>query len=324
MFKRATQKELLYRGAGLDRAAVDEKERAVDLSFSSEVPVKRYFWELGQADEILLHGSDNVDLARLKAMGVGLMNHNPNILVGPLSDVRIEGKTGRARLGFDDDADGNRALGKVRSGSLKGVSVGYSVQKYRKIEKDEEWEGIQGPAMVATRWTPYEISLTPIPADASVGVGRDLSRSLEGIEIESTTSNKEGSEMNREEITQLFEELFAQRGKAPTVEEIVNAVREKMGEDSKPRMNITVEQFQDLTARAAAVNDDLFKKITNEALTGKTEAQLLRMINDAMVAGHDAHDTGGHDRDKKSKDKPYGKISDIPDDVFARSLKSPA
>lgn len=173
---------LFYRAMDLDRARVNNDDRSIDLSFSSEAEIPRWFGK-----EILLHGPDNVDLSRLKRFGSGLLNHNPNIIVGPLKDIRVEDKKGRARLMFDDDEDGNKALQKVKSGSLKGVSVGYAVYKFREIKNDEEWSGIKGPAMIATRWAPHEISLTPIPADASVGIGRDLSRSLEGIEIETST-----------------------------------------------------------------------------------------------------------------------------------------
>lgn len=35
-------------------------------------------------------------------------------------------------------------------------------------------DGHIGPCSVALKWMPYEISIVSVPADATVGVGRDL------------------------------------------------------------------------------------------------------------------------------------------------------
>jgi len=190
---------LFYRGLSL-RGAVNKNERSVDLSFSSETPAKRWF-----GTEILLHGSKNVDLSRLKSLGAALMNHNPAVIVGPLKNVRIENKRGKAKVIFDTDEDGEKAFGKVQSGSLKGVSVGYTIQKFREVLSDEDYllpdgQTITGPAMIATRWTPHEVSLTSIPLDASVGIGRNLTRSLDGIKIERSNYRKESVAMKNHPV----------------------------------------------------------------------------------------------------------------------------
>jgi len=194
--------EFFYRSYKLDRTTVDKDKRTIELSFSSETPILRYF-----GNEILLHGAKNVDLSRLRSNGSALLNHNPDNIIGRVKNPRVESKRGKATLIFDDDDDGNRALSKVESGSLKGVSVGYKVLKFRDVMRDEEYEGIKGPAMVATRWAPYEVSLTPIPADASVGIGRCATRSLEGIDIEKSKI-QEDETMTEEEIRKLIQEEF--------------------------------------------------------------------------------------------------------------------
>lgn len=171
--------KLFYRSFELDRSKVNEDARSVELSFSSEAPVVRWF---GQ--EVLLHGEANVDLKRLRSMGSALLNHNPDRIVGRVDNPRIEDKRGAATVVFDEDEDGERAFGKVKSRSLRGVSVGYAINAAKKLQEGEEWRGYQGPAIIATRWTPYEISLTPVPADSSIGIGREMTRSLDGIEIE--------------------------------------------------------------------------------------------------------------------------------------------
>jgi len=193
------KKNLFYRGLSL-RGAVNKNDRTVDLSFSSETPAKRWF-----GTEILLHGSKNVDLSRLKNLGAALLNHNPNVILGPLKNVRIKDRRGEAKIIFDEDEDGDKAFGKVQSGSLKGVSVGYTVQKFREVLQNEDYtlpdgQTVTGPAMIAEKWTPHEISLTSLPLDPTVGVGRALTRSLEGINIEKSNFRRESKTMRNQPV----------------------------------------------------------------------------------------------------------------------------
>jgi phage head maturation protease len=173
--------DLFYRDMTIDGSGLDEEKRTVPVVFSTESPAQRW---LGA--EYLLHGPENVDLDRLRMIGAGLMNHNPDEIVGPLSEVRLSDFRGVAVLGFDDDEIGNRAMLKVKSGSLRGVSVGYRIDKPLRIFDGEEYEirsgfVVKGPAVFGIRWTPYEISLTPIPVDIGAQVGRslDFQRSFE-------------------------------------------------------------------------------------------------------------------------------------------------
>ncbi|MGA1512826.1 MAG: phage major capsid protein, partial [Aquiluna sp.] len=55
-------------------------------------------------------------------------------------------------------------LADVRDNILRGISFGYS------IDKMEE----RGGDFVATRWSPYEVSVVSIPADPTIGIGRSL------------------------------------------------------------------------------------------------------------------------------------------------------
>jgi len=173
----------------LERGALNEESREIDISFSSELPVERWF-----GAEILLHGEGNVDLKRLKNVGSVIYGHMPydmKNIIGPIKKVYMDkdNRQARALIGFDDDDTGNLAMKKVKSRSLKGVSFGYVITKGRRVLEGEEWtdpdsqKTYKGPAIVATRWEPYEITLTPIPADPTVGLGREMTRSLEGIEI---------------------------------------------------------------------------------------------------------------------------------------------
>lgn len=186
--------QLFYRAATI-RAADVKDDGPTTLTFSSEARVGRWY-----GVEILKHGQDNVDLSRLREIGAVLFNHNPNAIVGPIVRAEIGAdRRGHAEMAFDEDDASQRTRGKVKSGSLRGISVGYTIEKARRVLDDEAYDDpdlgpIKGPALIAERWTPIEISLTPIPADSHVGVGRDATRSLDGIEFEHEDESRQGSD----------------------------------------------------------------------------------------------------------------------------------
>jgi len=182
-----SNKDLFYRAVEFNEA-VDTDAREAELSFSSEEPVKRWF-----GDEVLLHGQENVDLSYLRAVGSVIYGHDPSDIqniIGPIKEARLYNRRGIAKIGFDNDEKATLAMLKAGSKSLRGVSVGYTIQKAIQLEVGDEWinpetnRTYSGPALIATRWTPLEITLTPIPADMSVGICREATRSLDGIEIE--------------------------------------------------------------------------------------------------------------------------------------------
>lgn len=157
--------------ADLSIRQIDEEQRTVELSFSSEAPVKRWWWT-----EILCHDEGCVDMSRLSEIGVSLFNHNPYYVLGRVISCEIDAEAhkGRAVVQFDDDEEAEKIYRKVVSGTLKGVSVGYRVDVWEEVEANAKSTNgrFTGPCDVATRWTPYEISIVSVPADATVGVGR--------------------------------------------------------------------------------------------------------------------------------------------------------
>ena len=148
---------------------VDNEKRIVELSFSSEMPVKRY-----GANEILSHEKNAVMLERINATGCLLFNHNRDKVVGKIIEAKIENKRGVARVQFDTDEESEIIYNKVQNGTLRGVSVGYCIHEYlREVTgKDEELQ----VTYTVTRWEPTEISIVSVPADISVGVGRSIEK----------------------------------------------------------------------------------------------------------------------------------------------------
>lgn len=161
--KREIKAGILYRTFEIDRAQLVDDKRTVELSFSSELPVERWF-----GYEILDHNPSSVDLSRLKNAAPLLMEHNRNDQVGVIEDARIDAdKKGRATVRFGMSARAIEIFQDVKDGIRRLVSVGYRVDKLVTEKIEDEVETLR-----ATAWTPMEISIVSVPADASVGIGR--------------------------------------------------------------------------------------------------------------------------------------------------------
>jgi HK97 family phage major capsid protein/HK97 family phage prohead protease len=141
---------------------VSDDERVMEFPFSSEFPVARYF-----GNEVLSHDREAADLARLNDSAPLLFNHDPNKVVGVVERAWIDGKKKRGYVSvrFSRNSFAQEVLADVKDGVLRNVSFGYQIE-------DMEQRG--SADFVATRWSPYEVSVVSIPADPTVGVGRAL------------------------------------------------------------------------------------------------------------------------------------------------------
>lgn len=323
------EKGPFYRSFEIQVRAIDEKKRSVDLSFSSEIPALPRPWS--DIPEILLHGDDNVDLSYLKTTGSVLMNHQPNgpgqpvVIIGKPENVRLEDRRGVATVVFDQDDESDKAFKKVISGSLRGVSVGAQIIRMMEVKLGDMLEGIAGPAYLATKWRPVEISLTPIPVDYSVGVNRSLSDMQ-------TITKKETEEMDKKEVQEMIDSAvkglnFAKPEDIPKIPDIVTAVRAGLTEDAKPKMKITPEVFVDLLGRAGAVSAECKCKVADMAGDGKTETEILRAITEATATPPDTSDKGdigdGLEKKKVIQRAVVSTFKGVEDKDFFASLASP-
>ena len=118
----------LRRYGTLQRMDGEGNERKFILSFSSEQPVTRWF-----GVEILDHSPGAVDLTRLNDIGCLLFNHNRDRVVGKINRAWVEEYRGYAEVEFDTDAESEVIYQKVRSETLKGVSVGYRIDSLEEV-----------------------------------------------------------------------------------------------------------------------------------------------------------------------------------------------
>lgn len=163
-----------YRTLELDRAAMDAEKRTLELAFSSEMPVERFF-----GYEILDHSKEAVDLSRLNNGGALLVEHDTRDQVGVVESARIDpDRKGRAVVRFGTSARAQEIFKDVQDGIRRLVSVGYRIGKMvaEKVDKDVE-------TLRATNWTPLEISIVSVPADASVGIGRAEDKNKFEVEV---------------------------------------------------------------------------------------------------------------------------------------------
>lgn len=142
---------------------IDRESRTVDLAFSSETPVSRWFGE-----EVLDHSEGSIRLGRLRDGAALLVNHDWDDHVGVVESIEIGAdRRGRAKVRFSRSARGEEVFADVVDGVKRHVSFGYAVHAIE-VEK----RAGQADLIRVTDWEPFEISLVSVPADPTVGVGR--------------------------------------------------------------------------------------------------------------------------------------------------------
>lgn len=72
-------------------------------------------------------------MARLNQIGCVLFNHKRDIVIAKVIKAWQEGGRGCAKIQFDEDQESDTIYKKVKSGTLKGVSVGYTVDSWEEV-----------------------------------------------------------------------------------------------------------------------------------------------------------------------------------------------
>jgi len=162
--KKSIQTGNLTRLLDLDRSAINEEARTVGLSFSSDVPVERWF-----GMEVLSHDPKHVNLGRLNDGAPLLMDHNINDQIGRVESAMVNGKRGVATVRFSKSVRGSEIFNDVIDGIRQNISVGYRINE---MQLDESRSEDEVETYVATNWQPYEVSVVSVPADNSIGISR--------------------------------------------------------------------------------------------------------------------------------------------------------
>jgi HK97 family phage major capsid protein len=160
-----------FRTVALQRASLNEETRSIELAFSSETPVERS-WGI----EVLGHAEDEMDRGWI---GGGtaplLLDHDSRQVVGVVEGVTLgEDRKARAVVRFGRSALAEEVMRDVADGIRTNVSVGYELLDIR----EEPAKKGEPQTYRAVRWRPLEVSLVSIPADMTVGVGREAPASV--------------------------------------------------------------------------------------------------------------------------------------------------
>jgi phage head maturation protease len=166
------QGPMITRAEGAKIEVIDDENRRVRVSFSSEYPVKRESWFDDPWIEVLGHDESEIDMERFATGGAPLLyghsSYSHSTHIGVVERAWVENGRGMADVRFSKRAEVDDIYNDVKDRILTGVSVGYKISERSLVElkKDEP------STYRVTRWHPMEISLVPIPADPTVGVGR--------------------------------------------------------------------------------------------------------------------------------------------------------
>ena len=158
----------LVRSFAVQRSAIDEAARTVELAFASETPYER-FWGV----EILDCTATAMRMGRLSSGGPVLCDHDTTDQVGVIESVQLGAdRVARAIVRFGKSARAEEVFRDVVDGIRRNVSVGYQIHAAQLVETVGDTDTYR-----VTDWEPYEVSLVSVPADASVGIGRSAQES---------------------------------------------------------------------------------------------------------------------------------------------------
>ena len=204
------------------------------LSFSSETPYTRSSWFDEPWVEILGHKSSEVDLSRLNSGAPVLANHDrgatastsPMASIGVVDKAWIEDGVGRAEIRLSRRPEIAGLLQDIADGIVRNVSVGYQINERTLLRSHSD----APDEYRVTSWTPMEISLVDLPADATIGIGR--SQNFEVVQLpdsgdtkrkESAMDNQEHDQSNLDVIRR--EAIAAERARVTEINEAVRGLR---------------------------------------------------------------------------------------------------
>lgn len=253
----------------IEQSSISEETRTVNLAFSSEEEYAR-----SNGGEILDHNPESVVLDRMNDGAPVLVDHDPADHVGVVEKVAIDNdKVGRAQVRFGRSARATEIFQDIVDGIRRSVSVGYKVLETQ-VERNAE--GDDAGAYRVTKWEPIEVSLVSIPADATVGVGRNESLDKE-IKMEDVKE-----EVKAEEVVEAAPEVVAEpapqidvdheRAKAVELERKRVADLSELGE--KAGHKDLAQEFIKTGKSVSELNAEIVNRMTEDKPVVETQKEL--------------------------------------------------
>jgi CRISPR/Cas system CSM-associated protein Csm2 small subunit len=237
------------------------------------------WWNEEEYYEVLGHRPEDVDLTRMTAGTALLFNHKRDVHLGLLNQPELtNGKCFvAAKISQADDVASYRT--RIQEGILKDSSVGYEL-----IDDGEEIGEKDGIKIYRFKWAPFEASLVTVPADITVGVGRE--RDLEKpqgepreilIREKSRTNEKIGVD-NPSIETQKRETAEIETNTMPTEQPPAAPVRtqadidaEKRAMDDQVKARLKAAREREKEIRAIAEKANVPAEVLEKAIEDATD-----------------------------------------------------
>jgi len=177
---------------GSVRMMDDESDRRVMMSISSTNPVEREF-----GYEVLEHNAGSVDMEFMSSGKAPLLlDHDARQQIGVVEKAYMDNDKLRAQVRFSKNAMAEEVYRDVVDGIRGNVSIGYQIQGMTKDENGYK----DKPLYRVSSFKPLEVSMVSIPADSTVGVGRNYQPDLSGNESTAIQENKMEEQVQKPEV----------------------------------------------------------------------------------------------------------------------------
>lgn len=175
--KRQKVEGTVYRAAAIVAGSIDEENRTVRLSFSSEEPYLRQSFFEAPWIEVLGHNDGEANFERLNGGATLHYNHRRTRedRLGAVLEAEIVNGRGEAVVQFSQNERVDDVWDDVKAGLLTNISVGYQILERLLTKAGEDGQ----PDEYRCKWFPFELSFVDVPADYKVGVGRSADEDIE-------------------------------------------------------------------------------------------------------------------------------------------------
>ncbi len=252
-------------------STLDREARTVEAIVSTGAPVKR-----GAVIERLdLKGADLSRLVGAPVLDAHRSTSTRDQLgIVEAAELRPEGLWVSIR--FRDNDAARAVMNDIADGTLRGLSIGYTVERWREVREDGQ------RIREAVAWTPMEVSIVPIPADPGAHFRAAQGDTVMPVEQTENTEHTEAppepprltrAEINRE-IRQIAitaglsrewaDELIDREATAEEARaEAFEAIRRRSANAPRPRARI-IEDHTDPAVIATRAGEAIFARMHPE------------------------------------------------------------
>lgn len=268
--------------------SIDVETRTLTVSFSSEQPYLRQSWFDEPWIETLGHQANEVELQRLNNSAPVLYNHRrdePGLRLGVVEKAWLDKNKGYANIKLSKREEIDGYWQDIQDGILANISVGYQINERTLTKKNKD-----GPDEYrVSSWSPLEISFVDIPADYTVGVGRNfeiINLPTEAIRMdkdENTPAENQPEKIDTEALTRSAVTAFQQQEQARR-----DSIRTALAPFADRHPEVMTKALDDMSITPEQASS-MMLKAAGEALSpvGQTlpHAEIIRDEKDTLRAG---------------------------------------